>query len=250
MNILELMSNKIYIDNFEKSLRILAIIVGGFWVYLKAIRGRIFIPRVKIYVSGRIINHNNRQYLSACTKIENVGSSIAEICEGGTVLMLECFFAYSKLDKVKSAEELIKLKEIPFDAFHFDRIRNIFSLFALKRYKVRTIKVEPGTFIRAEELIEIPKDKFDAFRLVLKVGALGASYRLTRNWHFRFKKMFKLKNIAEDRVGNDERKEENGDTNDVAKKISDRVIGDRTWSSWTFVAYEDKYDGEQVERSE
>jgi hypothetical protein len=76
------------LGNSEKVVRIAAIVIGGFWTYLKFIRGRIYRPRLKPSISGRIVRGSGQPYLVVSLAVENVGSSKVEISQKGTGLRL------------------------------------------------------------------------------------------------------------------------------------------------------------------
>ncbi len=76
------------LSNSEKAVRIAAIVIGGFWTYLKFIRGRIYRPRLKPSVSGRMVIVSGQPYLIVSIGVENVGSSKVEISQKGTGLRL------------------------------------------------------------------------------------------------------------------------------------------------------------------
>ena len=51
------------LDAMDKIVRIAAVVIGGIWTYLKFIRGRIYRPRLKPSVSGRIVIVSGQPYL-------------------------------------------------------------------------------------------------------------------------------------------------------------------------------------------
>jgi hypothetical protein len=141
------------LDIIEKAVTVAAIIVGGAWVYLNAIRGRIFIPRLMPKVSGKLIFSKGKQYLLVNLQIENVGSSIAKVNEKGTGLLVK--FQQAIGDGT--------------DALDLYTTKNaVFPVFDLMADEKRLI--EPDTTIYSQELIEVPTNKYDAFRLVFRVN--------------------------------------------------------------------------------
>ena len=150
----------------EKLAKIGAIIIGGGWIYFKTIRGRAFIPRLQPQVAASLILNNDHHYLFIKSQVENVGSSIARIKEKGTALKIESLQAFGDIDSVM---DLTVEDETAFQ---------IFSI-----AKGQSIAIEPGTTIYYEELIEVPKDKYDAFRIELRVSAIrGGLSRRDRKW--------------------------------------------------------------------
>ena len=76
------------LSNAEKVVRIAAVVIGGVWTYLKFIRGRIYRPRLKPSVSGRIAIVDGQPHLVVSLSMENVGSSKVDISQKGTGLRL------------------------------------------------------------------------------------------------------------------------------------------------------------------
>jgi hypothetical protein len=74
------------LSNSEKVVKIAAVVIGGVWTYLKFIRGRIYRPRLKPSVSGRIVIVGGQPYLVVSLGMENVGSSKVDISQRGTGL--------------------------------------------------------------------------------------------------------------------------------------------------------------------
>ena len=155
------------VDIIEKLAKISAIIIGGAWIYFKTIRGRAFIPRLQPQVAGNLILNNNHHYLFVKAQVENVGSSIARIKEKGTALKIETLQAFGDIDSVM---DLAVENETAFPIFNIA--------------KGKSIEIEPSTTIYYEELIEVPKDKNDAFRLELRVSAIRGGFlsRRDRKW--------------------------------------------------------------------
>jgi hypothetical protein len=171
-------------------------------------------------------------------EVENVGSSIVEIREKGTGFKLSYLRGIGKFAEVTEATDLFIIKETALDVFNFSRIRRIFSLFDFKTNKIKTLKIEPGTALNAEQLIEIPRNRYDAFRLLLRVSALGVSFPVTRNLQIRIKKIFK--DLEEDKDKDDTKNAGNNLSEGGDKDGVERFIGDRSWETVAIVTYEDK----------
>ena len=142
------------LDILEKVIKITAVLVGGAWVYFGAIRGRTFIPRLKPQISGKLILSKGKQYLLVDLLIENAGSSIAKICEGGTGLIVNFQKA---IGDGKEATDLATTKKMAFSVFNL--------------YEGEERKIEPNTTIYSQELIEVPNNEYDAFRIIFRVNA-------------------------------------------------------------------------------
>jgi len=141
------------IDLIEKFAKIGAILVAGAWVYFKTIRGRTFIPRLQPQISGNLLSDNGHLYLSIKAKVENVGSSMARIKEEGTGLKIDAL-------KALGGDNILDL---------YVESMTVFPAFDIAEEK--SIKIEPATTFYFEELIEVPNDKYDAFRIELHVSA-------------------------------------------------------------------------------
>jgi hypothetical protein len=148
------MTELMNLNVIEQLTKIVAVFIGGAWVYFGAIRGRTFIPRLKPQISGKLLGSKGKQYLLVDLLIENAGSSIAKICEGGTGLIVNFQKA---IGDGKEATDLATIKRTTFSVFNLDDGENR--------------KIEPNTTIYSQELIEVPKGEYDAFRIVFRVNA-------------------------------------------------------------------------------
>ena len=145
-------------DNLQKSAQIAAIIVAGAWVYFKTIRGRTFIPRLQPRVTGKVSRQRGIQYLVVDFQVQNVGSSIAFVKEGGSALVVRPMQAFATTEI--AVPNAAKPRAFP-----------IFDL-----QKEQEIAVEPGQIIYSQEMIEVPVGQYDAFRIELRVSAVGGNW--------------------------------------------------------------------------
>ena len=153
------------LDNIVKAAQIAAILIAGAWVYFKTIRGRTFIPRLQPKVSAKVIQHRGAQYLLVDMQVQNVGASMARIKQDGTALEI-------------SAVRRFAARE-PQEMFGLYTKRSIhLGLFDLDKKKPESVEedestmvIEPGTIIFSQEIIEVPVDQYDAFRVELRVSA-------------------------------------------------------------------------------
>ncbi len=67
------------LGNIEKIVTIAAVLVGGIWTYLRFIKGRIYCPRLRPSVEGRMAQIDGRRHLVATLTIENVGTSKVDL---------------------------------------------------------------------------------------------------------------------------------------------------------------------------
>lgn len=155
-----------FLAELEKTAKVLAIFVGGAWIYLNTIRGRTFIPRLQPTISGRLVKNGMHHFVLVDVQVKNVGSSIASIKEKGTGLKLTSLRCLGGAD---GATDLLSEEE------------SAFSVFGLADGEV--IEIEPGTVLYGQELIEVPPDSHNAFRLELRISALRGSFnRVNRKW--------------------------------------------------------------------
>ena len=156
----------ISLDSFQKAAQVTAIVVAGIWVYFKAIRGRTFIPRLQPSVSAKMVVQRGIHYLLVRFRVENIGSSIAEIKEQGTGLVITAMQALG-------ARDILALR---------DEKRTGCAIFGLD--KESSFKMEPGTILSSEEMIEVPGGQYDAFRIELRVSAYpgGVFSTTNRKW--------------------------------------------------------------------
>ena len=154
------------IDYLEKAATIAAIIIGGMWVYFNSISGRVFIPRLQVSLSGRLVLRGETQFVLVDMQVKNVGSRIAEIKEKGSGL---------KISSLSGSGGVAEALELTVQA------TTAFSVLNLKEGETR--KIEPGTAISAQDIIEVPKEKYDAFQLELQIFALsGSAFHPNRKW--------------------------------------------------------------------
>jgi len=62
----------------------LAILVGGFWAYYKYIKGRLFHPRLELYIDGNIILLGTIPHLLLNYEIKNIGLSKVDLDKGAS----------------------------------------------------------------------------------------------------------------------------------------------------------------------
>src|SRR6267142_3981324 len=156
------------IDNSEKVFKIVAVIVGGLWVYFNSFRGRTFTPRLQLEVSGQLLSLGENQFVLVAMQVKNVGSSIVQLRETGTGLKLVSLQAAGPVLK---AANLIEKETNGFSVLE----KNIIAANATRSEK--SIKsIEPGTAVNEQKLIEVRANKYDAFKLELRVFAYGRTF--------------------------------------------------------------------------
>jgi hypothetical protein len=76
------------LNEIEKVLRILAIVMAGIWAYYRYFRGRTFRPRVELTVSGLVVQKDGKEYMVATVGLQNLGLSRVGIDQIGTALFV------------------------------------------------------------------------------------------------------------------------------------------------------------------
>jgi hypothetical protein len=78
----------IWLDQTDEVVKIIALVVGGGWAYMKFAKGRIFHTRLEASVSGSCFRYDQRDYVIASIRIKNVGASKADLQMRGTALII------------------------------------------------------------------------------------------------------------------------------------------------------------------
>lgn len=72
----------------DKFIKVLAVAIAGIWVYLNSIRGRTYVPRLKLELDAQIKTLNEKPYILVTMRAMNVGSSIVEVQKDGSGLWI------------------------------------------------------------------------------------------------------------------------------------------------------------------
>ena len=78
------------LDQLDKLVKLLAILVGGVAAYYKFFRGRVHISRLELRVSGSIVCKDNVSYLFATACVKNIGLSKVDIHEDSGLRITSC----------------------------------------------------------------------------------------------------------------------------------------------------------------
>jgi hypothetical protein len=140
-----------WLDQTDKTVRILAVIIGGGWAYMKFVKGRIFSTRLEPTVTGHCFHDKRGDYVIATIKLKNVGASNIVLQKAGTVLTVAgCPRATSG-----ALERPVQWREI-----------NVKSIFE------DHTSVEPSETIENSVLVDLPPHMI-AVRLEARVVASG-----------------------------------------------------------------------------
>jgi hypothetical protein len=176
------------IDWWAKFFQIVAVILGGLWVWFNSIRGRVFVPRLQLQLSGNLVSVGGSQHVRVTIQCKNAGSSIVHLKEKGNALMI-----YPLL-KSPIGKETIAVILGPAEEKAAERPVEIMAVRVLMTYKVwideadivrvepRAIDaIEPATAIDQEYLIPVPAE-YDAFKLELRVVVAKGGFREWLGW--------------------------------------------------------------------
>ncbi len=166
------------LDSVQKIAQIVAIVIGGLWVYFNSLRGRVFVPRLQVELSGKLLRSGATRYVLATLQVKNVGSSIVRIDPGPTGLKLTPLRAKAGASE---PESLIREEEqtTAFSVLdkHIIRRRTTENGLEVVEVEEKKIKaIEPGVAVNEQKLIFVPHDKHDAFALELRIGGLSGRW--------------------------------------------------------------------------
>lgn len=145
------------IDSLQKLITALAIIVGGFWAWLKFFRGRTFRSRLELMVSARIVMSGSNKFLKATTQMKNVG-----------------------LSQVKLKKDAIYLDVFLIDAAKVKPAGRLYSTMWDEPVTFAVFKehgwIEPAEEISDQLLLQLPESEQLACKLKLTVNSRGNSW--------------------------------------------------------------------------
>ncbi len=64
-----------YLEDLERVVTIVAIVVGGWWSYVKFIKGQLGVARLSLKIEGRLFEENDKRYLLITAKVKNESPS-------------------------------------------------------------------------------------------------------------------------------------------------------------------------------
>jgi len=155
------------LDGLSKAAQIAAIAIAGAWVFFKTLRFRTFIPHLQPKVSANVIQYRGTRYLLIDMQVQNTGTSMARIHGESTVLTITALRCVAG----KEPEEMLQLSpqhSIYLELFRSDDEKPGPS----GRDKEQAhMLIEPGTIVYSQEIVEVPVERYDAFRIELRVSA-------------------------------------------------------------------------------
>src|SRR3989442_15004843 len=90
------------IDNAQKIGNLIAVLVGGLWVYFNYFRGRTFYPRLQLELTGRIVRRGGSNYVLVTMQLKNTGLSRVDIEQEGSGLRISSLFEYANVSEFLS----------------------------------------------------------------------------------------------------------------------------------------------------
>lgn len=61
------------LEDWQKLAQIIAVGVGGLWVYINSVRGRVFVSRLQLTLGGQLLYNNGKRYVLVAMQTKNVG---------------------------------------------------------------------------------------------------------------------------------------------------------------------------------
>lgn len=156
------------IDNTAKVFQIVAVIVGAFWVYFNALRGRTFVPRLQVEVSGKFFTKLSRRYLLVTMQVKNVGSSRVWIEQRGTGL---------KVNRLRPIYPSLERNELTRESTKVFKVLKRYTVDKKNALHVADIlAVEPGAAHLEQKVIIISEEQYPDLELELRVVAKRQSW--------------------------------------------------------------------------
>jgi len=147
------------LDQLDKVLKILALVIGGVAAYYKFFKGRVHVSRLELKVSGSIVCKDNVSYLLTTACVKNIGLSKVDIQHEESGLRITSCKASTK----PKAAHMVEWCD-----------SSVFSVFKDDPW------IEPGETVEETYLIAIPgcdREHF-AFRLQLWLSSANSHWQV------------------------------------------------------------------------
>ncbi len=127
------------LDQIDKGVKIVAVVIGAIWTYLNYVRGRTFKRRLEPTISGKVLPYGEMGGLmvSGTAQVKNVGLSKVDIEQRGTAIIIADMIPWA------STKGLPRLKEVHPPA-------GVFGIFERHRW------IEPGETIEESFAVALP----------------------------------------------------------------------------------------------
>lgn len=157
------------LESVQKLAQIVAVGVGGLWVYINSVRGRLFVARLQLTLSGQVIFDDGKRYVLVTMQTKNVGQSLVDIDPEATLLKLTPLHS---LPEVSVAQHMVREDQQMrwFEVLDKTIFKTTGNAIEPQREKIKFI--EPGVAVNEQTLIEVPCVGSHAFALEFKVGGL------------------------------------------------------------------------------
>jgi hypothetical protein len=113
-----------------------AVVVGGFWAYVKLIKGRTYRPHVEVAVDGEWLGPNGLLGLRLSITVKNIGAGKVEVLQRGSGVMVSRTADAQPAPPAETAWEPL----------------GVYEIFVEHQW------IEPGETIRDELLLRLPLD--------------------------------------------------------------------------------------------
>jgi hypothetical protein len=153
------MFRSLTLDQLDKVVKILAILVGGVAAYYKFFKGRVHVSRLELKVSGSVKCKDTFSYLYITASVKNIGLSKVDIDREESGLRITS----SKPGATKNVAHAVEWGE-----------GSVFNVFT------DDPSVEPGETVEEKYLIAIPgcEQEHLAFRLQLLIQSKNAYWQV------------------------------------------------------------------------
>jgi hypothetical protein len=150
----------VWLDYTDKTVKILAVIFGAVFAYVKFIAGRVYHTRLEPTVTGRTFEKEGILYLLVVGRLKNVGASKVDISQKGSALRI--------FSSESFPPEIVSTRPV-----EWTRLRTI-SVFEKHGW------IEASETIEDVALLVLPSDQI-ALKLQLRIVARQTRWRKKRN---------------------------------------------------------------------
>ena len=188
-------------DFIDKLVKILAVVIAGLWVYFNSIRGRTYVPRLKLALDVEFKTANEKPCVLVTMRAINIGTSIAKVKSEGTGLYISGVDLVDP-DVLKKVSERYKRsifregkdQKVPEEPDNQDK-QNIsdgkdkqkdppvFPVFKLDKDEPEQFKhIEPSSEMYEQKIILYPRGESHAIRFELRVRVEHYKRKWSDGW--------------------------------------------------------------------
>jgi len=159
------------IDLWEKISKIVAVILGGAWVFINSIVGRVFVPKLQLECSGKLVSIVGIRHIRVRIQCKNAGIRRVHLDIAAIIICPLRTNGSIEIWKEHKVRELQKSRTV--------QVLETFSGYDKEKLEItdRPIKtLEPGIAMNQVYLICVPAE-YDAFKLELRVVVEEGRFR-------------------------------------------------------------------------